>query len=49
MFITLFINITHFHLVPRSRMCGAIPQLSNMPSWYGAQLKHGDNFTTYLY
>jgi hypothetical protein len=25
-------------------MHGAIPPLSNMPSWCGAQLKHRDNF-----
>jgi hypothetical protein len=32
-----------FHLVPRSRMRGAIPLLPNTPSWRGAQLKkaHG--------
>jgi hypothetical protein len=26
-------------------MGGAIPPLSNTPSWRGAQLKHRDNFT----
>jgi hypothetical protein len=26
-------------------MSGAIPPLSNTPSWHGAQLKHKDNFT----
>jgi hypothetical protein len=36
------------HLVPRSRMCGAIPALPSTPSWRGAQLKHRD-FTFYLY
>jgi hypothetical protein len=36
---------THLHLVPSSRMRGAIPPLSNMPSWRGALLKHRDNFT----
>jgi hypothetical protein len=39
---------TYLHLVLRSRMRGAIPSLSNMPSWRGAQLlrkKHRDNFT----
>jgi hypothetical protein len=35
----------HLHLVPRSRMHGAIPPLPNTPSWRGAQLKHMDNFT----
>jgi hypothetical protein len=30
-------------------MSGAIPPLPNMPSWRGAQLKHRDNFTFYLY
>jgi hypothetical protein len=39
----------YLHLVPRSRMCGAIPSLPNMPSWRGAQLKHRDNLTFYLY
>jgi hypothetical protein len=27
---------THLHLVPRSRMRGAIPSLHNMSSWRGA-------------
>jgi hypothetical protein len=26
-------------------MRGAIPPLHNTPSWCGAQLRHGDNFT----
>jgi hypothetical protein len=39
---------THFHLVPRLRMRGAIPLLPNMPSWRDAQLKHRDIFTFYL-
>jgi hypothetical protein len=39
----------HLHLVPRSRMHGAIPPFPNTPSWCGAQLKHRDNFTFYLY
>jgi len=30
---------THLHIVPRSRMRGAIPPLLNMPSLHGAQLK----------
>jgi hypothetical protein len=30
---------THLHLVPRSRMHGAIPPLPNTPPWHGAQLK----------
>jgi hypothetical protein len=33
---------THLHLVPRSRMRGAIPPLPNTPPWRGAQLKHRD-------
>jgi len=36
---------THFHLVQRSRIRGAIPPLPNTPSWHGAQLKHKDIFT----
>jgi hypothetical protein len=31
------------HLVPRSRISGAIPPFSHMPSWY--LVKHKDNFT----
>jgi hypothetical protein len=30
-------------------MSGAIPPLPNTPSWRGAQFKHRDNFTFYLY
>jgi len=37
---------TQFHLVPRSRMRGATLPLPNTPSRRGAQLKHGDNFTS---
>jgi hypothetical protein len=33
--------ITHLHLVPRSRMRGAVPPLPSTPSFPGAQLKHG--------
>jgi hypothetical protein len=29
-------------------MNGAIPPVPNTPSWGGAQLKHRDNFTSYL-
>jgi hypothetical protein len=39
---------TYLHVVLRSRIRGAIPPLSNTPSWCGAQLKkkkHRDNFT----
>jgi hypothetical protein len=36
---------THFHLVPRSRMRGAIPPHSHTSSWRGAKLRHRDNFT----
>jgi len=39
----------HLHLVPRSRMRGAVSPLPNMPPWRGAQLKkHGDSFTFIL-
>jgi len=41
--------MTHLQLVPRSRMCGAIPPLPNKPSWCSAQLKHRDNFTFTFY
>jgi hypothetical protein len=30
-------------------MSGETPPLPNTPSWRGAQLKHRDNFTFYLY
>jgi hypothetical protein len=30
---------THLHLMPRSRICGAMTPLPNMPPWPGAQLK----------
>jgi hypothetical protein len=36
---------THLHLVPRSRIRGAIPPLPNTPSRRGAKLNNGDNFT----
>jgi hypothetical protein len=36
---------THFHVVPRSRMCEAMPPLPNTPSWRGSQSKHRNNFT----
>jgi hypothetical protein len=36
---------THLHLVPRSRMSGAVPAPPNTPPWRGAQLRHRDNFT----
>jgi hypothetical protein len=36
---------THLHLIPRSRMRGAILPLPNTPSWRGAHLNHRDNFT----
>jgi hypothetical protein len=29
-------------------MSEAIPPLPNTPSWRGAQLKHGNNFTSYV-
>jgi hypothetical protein len=31
---------TYFHLVPTSRMRGAIPPLPNTPSWRDTHLKH---------
>jgi len=41
---------THLHLVPRSRMRGAIRPLPQYALWRGAQLKNRrDNFTFYLY
>jgi hypothetical protein len=30
-------------------MCEAIPPFPNAPSWRGAQLKHRDSVTVYLY
>jgi hypothetical protein len=39
---------THLHLVPRSRIHGAIPPLSNTSSWRGAQLKHRDFTFTFI-
>jgi hypothetical protein len=36
---------THLHLVPTSRMHGAVPTLPHTPSCHGAQLKHKDKFT----
>jgi hypothetical protein len=36
---------TNRHLVPRSRMRGAIPPLPNKPSWRDAQLQHRNNFS----
>jgi hypothetical protein len=30
-------------------MSGAVPPFPNTPTWRGAQLKHRDNFTFYLY
>jgi hypothetical protein len=36
---------THLHLVPRSRMHGAVPTFPNMHSWCSTQLKQRDNFT----
>jgi hypothetical protein len=32
---------THLHLVPRSRMRGAIPPLPNKPSWRGKSSNEG--------
>jgi hypothetical protein len=42
-------KLTTHHLVTRSRMRGAISPFPNTPSWRGAQLKHRDKFTFYLY
>jgi len=41
---------TLHHLIPRSRMRGAIPLIPNTPPSYGAQLKkkHRDNFTFHI-
>jgi hypothetical protein len=36
------------HLVPSSRIRGAIPLLRHTPSWRGAQLKHRDNLSLLL-
>jgi len=36
---------THFHLVPRLRMRGAIPPLLIMSSWWRCLVKHKENFT----
>jgi len=36
---------THLHLVPRSRILAAIPQLPDTSLWRGAELKHRDKFT----
>jgi len=41
---------THLHPVPKLRMRGAIPPLSNTSSWCGSQLKkHRDNFTFFAF
>jgi hypothetical protein len=40
---------THLHLVSRSRMCGAIPAVPNIPSWQGIQLNPRDNFFTFTF
>jgi hypothetical protein len=40
---------THPHLVPRSRIGGAVPPFPSTSSRRGAHLKHGDNFTLYQY
>jgi hypothetical protein len=39
---------THLHLVPRSRMCGAIPPLPHYVCMAWRLVKHMDNFTFYL-
>jgi hypothetical protein len=36
---------THLHLVPRSRMRGAMPPLPNTPSWHGTHLKESTGTT----
>jgi len=32
------------HVVPRTRMCDAMPPPPNTSSWHGSQLKHKDSF-----
>jgi len=40
---------THLHLVPRSKMCGAITVLPSTPSWRCAQLRKAqEQFYLYL-
>jgi hypothetical protein len=39
---------TYLHLMPRSRIRGAIPPLPEVPSLRGAQLKHRDKFTFHI-
>jgi hypothetical protein len=41
--------MTHLHVVPRSRMRGAIPPLPNTPSWRGAQLQRKAQGQLYFY
>jgi len=36
---------THFHVVPRSRMCEAMPPLPQYVSMTWRLVKHRDNFT----
>jgi len=38
---------THLHLVPRSRMHGAIPTFPQYPLMAWSLVKHRDNFTFY--
>jgi hypothetical protein len=40
---------THLHIVPKSRMRGAIPPLSQYVFMLWCLAKHRDNFTFYLY
>jgi hypothetical protein len=38
----------HFHPVPWFRICGAIPPLPHISSWFGAELSTRNNFTFIL-
>jgi prepilin signal peptidase PulO-like enzyme (type II secretory pathway) len=37
----LIFSMAHFHLLPRLRICGAIPSFFHMSSWCGASLSIG--------
>jgi hypothetical protein len=39
---------THLYLVPRSRICGAIPHSPNTHSWFGAQLKQRNKLNFFI-
>jgi hypothetical protein len=40
---------TYLRLVPRSRMCGAIPPLPQYNFMVWCLIKHRDNFTFYIF